>query len=48
MLHTVKKAEYLEGYKIRLHFNDRKIKVVDLENTRLQGVDFSSPLKSKT
>jgi len=32
MLHTVKKVEYVDGYRLRLHFNDRKVKVVDLEN----------------
>lgn len=31
MLHTIKKVEYLEGYKLRLTFNDRKKKVVDLK-----------------
>ena len=32
MLHTVKKVEYVDGYRLRLHFNDRKVKIVDLEN----------------
>jgi hypothetical protein len=30
MLHKVKKVEYLENYKLRLHFDDRSIKTVDL------------------
>lgn len=28
--HKIKKVEYLEDYKLKLKFNDRKIKVVDL------------------
>lgn len=31
MLHTVKKVEYVEGYKLKLKFNDGKIKIVDFE-----------------
>ena len=31
MLHTIKKVEYVDGYKLRLHFNDKKVKIVDLE-----------------
>jgi hypothetical protein len=31
MLHTVKKVDYVDGYRLRLHFNDRKVKIVDLE-----------------
>lgn len=30
MLHTIKKVEYLEGYKLKLTFNDKKQKIVDL------------------
>jgi hypothetical protein len=26
----VKKVEYLDGYRLRLHFNDGKIKVIDM------------------
>jgi hypothetical protein len=32
MLHTVKKVEYLEEYKLKLTFNDKSIKTVNLEN----------------
>ena len=39
----VKKVEYLSGYKIKLLFNDNKIKVVDLE-TELWGHMYE-PLK---
>lgn len=30
-MHRVKKAEYLDGYKIKLQFNNGKTKIVDLE-----------------
>jgi uncharacterized protein YnzC (UPF0291/DUF896 family) len=39
----VKKAEYIEGYKIKLQFNDNKVKIVDLEK-ELKGAMFK-PLK---
>jgi hypothetical protein len=32
MLHTVKKVEYIEEYKLKLIFNDGCIKIVNLEN----------------
>jgi len=32
MVHSVKKVRYLEGYKLYLTFNDRKIKIVDLSS----------------
>lgn len=32
MLHTIKKVEYLEDYKLKLTFNDRKQKIVDLKD----------------
>jgi uncharacterized protein YnzC (UPF0291/DUF896 family) len=32
MLHTVKKVEYIEGYKLKLFFNDDKVKIVDYED----------------
>jgi len=30
MLHTIKKAQYLEDYKIQLSFDDKSVKIVDL------------------
>ena len=44
MLHTVKKVEYLDGYRLRLHFNDKKIKVVDLENMMKKAKNMFLPL----
>lgn len=40
----VKKVEYLDGYKIKLLFNDNKTKIVDLEN-ELWGQMYE-PLKN--
>jgi len=31
MLHLVKKSEYLEGYKLKLTFNNKEQKLVDLK-----------------
>lgn len=44
MLHIVKKVEYLEGYKLRLHFNNRVVKVVDLENMLKKAKNMLLPL----
>ncbi len=32
MLHTVKKAKYLDGYRVQLSFDDKKVKIVDLQD----------------
>lgn len=32
MLHTIKKVEYVDGYKLKLTFNDRRQKIVDLQD----------------
>jgi hypothetical protein len=32
MLHTIKKVEYVEGYKLKLTFNNKKKKIVDLQD----------------
>jgi hypothetical protein len=44
MLHTVKKAEYLNGYKIKLYFDNRKIKIVNLENMLRKAKNMLLPL----
>lgn len=41
----IKKAKYLEGYKIQLLFNDNKTKIVDLEKIVKQGKGMFLPLK---
>ena len=45
MLHTVKKVEYLNGYKLRLMFNDGKAKVVDFEARLQNAKNMFLPLK---
>ncbi|MES2274131.1 MAG: DUF2442 domain-containing protein [Chlamydiota bacterium] len=44
MLHTVKKLEYLEGYKLKLRFDDGTIKIVDLENMLKKAKNMLLPL----
>ena len=45
MLHTVKKVKYVEGYKLKLKFNDDKIKIVDFEDRLKEAKDMFIPLK---
>ena len=49
MLQSVKKVEYLAGYRLKLHFDNGKIKIVNLEErlknaknlfTRLKDLDY--------
>jgi hypothetical protein len=40
-----KKVEYIDGYGLRLHFDDRSIKVVDLENMLKRAKNMLLPLK---
>ena len=44
MLHTVKKAKYLNGYKIEIRFSNGKIKVVDLEEMIKKTKNMLLPL----
>jgi Protein of unknown function (DUF2442) len=39
MLHTIKKVEYLEDYKLKLTFNDKKKKIVDLKKYKTKSED---------
>jgi hypothetical protein len=45
-LHTVRKVQYLEDYKLELHFDDRSVKIVDLENMVKKAKNMFLPLKS--
>lgn len=45
MLHAVKKIEYLEAYKLKLFFEDRSIKVVDLGNMLKQAKNMFAVLR---
>jgi len=40
MLIRVKKVEYLRDYKLKILFNNGKIKIVDFENWISEGKDF--------
>ncbi len=40
MLHIIKKVEYLEDYKLKLTFDDKKKKIVDLK--RYKTIDTES------
>jgi hypothetical protein len=44
MLHTIKKAEYLDGYRVKLYFDDRKVKVVNLESMLRNAKHMLLPL----
>lgn len=44
MLHTVKKVDYLEGYKLKLLFDDKKVKIVDLTNMLKKAKNMFLPL----
>lgn len=44
MLHTIKKVEYLDSYRLKLHFDDRKVKVVSLENMLKKAKNMLLPL----
>lgn len=55
MLHTVKKVEYLEGYKLKLKFDDGKTKIIDFEKrlkkaknllVQLKDVDYFKKVKT--
>jgi uncharacterized protein YnzC (UPF0291/DUF896 family) len=46
MLYTVKKVEYVEGYKLKLKFNDGKVKIVDFEDRLKEAKNMFGPLKN--
>lgn len=37
MLYTIKKVEYIDGYKLKLTFNDKKQKIVDFKKFSKAG-----------
>lgn len=45
MLHTVKKVEYINGYKLKLIFNDGKTKIIDFESRLETAKNMFLPLK---
>ena len=44
MLHTVKKVEYVEEYKLKLTFDDRCVKIVNLESLIKNTKNMFGPL----
>ena len=45
MLHTIKKVEYLSGYKLKLHFRNGKVKIFDMEDRLRTAKNMFLPLK---
>ena len=41
----VKKVQYLDGYRLKLLFSDKKIKIVDLSNLVKKGGFYFEPLR---
>jgi len=46
MLHKIKKVKYVEGYKLKLQFNDKKTKIVDFEDWIRKGRGYFIPMKN--
>lgn len=44
MSHRIKKVEYVDGYRLKLHFDDKKIKIVNLENMLKNAKNMLLPL----
>lgn len=42
---TVKSVEYLDGYRLKLFFDDKKIKIVDLTELVKKGGHYFKPLQ---
>jgi len=45
MLHKIRKVKYLEGYKLELYFDDKSVKVVNLEQMLRKAKNMFLPLK---
>jgi len=46
MLHSVKKVDYVEGYKLKLRFENKSIRIVDLANLLKHAKNMFTPLKN--
>ena len=46
MLHTVKKVEYVEEYKLKLTFDDNTVKIVDFADRLKDAKNMFLPLKN--
>ena len=45
MLHTIKKVEYIDRYRLKILFNNRQTKIVDLEEMLKKAKNLLLPLK---
>lgn len=45
MLHKIRKVKCLEGYKLELHFEDKSVKIVNLEQMLRKAKNMFLPLK---
>ena len=45
MIHSIKKVEYVEDYKLRLYFRNHRIIIVDLQKVLSTAKDMLLPLK---
>lgn len=45
MLHTVRCVEYVNMYRLKLSFNDGKVKIVDFENRLKEAKNMFLPLR---
>ena len=45
MLNTIKRVDYVEGFKLKLYFSNGTIKVVDLEDWVKEGKGYFAPLR---
>lgn len=45
MLHTIKKVEYIDRYRLKILFNNRQTKIVDLEKMLGKAKNMLLPLK---
>ena len=45
-MHTIKNVEYMEDYKLKLFFDDGKVKILDFENRLKEAKNMFLPLKN--
>lgn len=45
MMHTIKKVEYISGYKLKLYFKNGKVKIFDMEDRLRTAKNMFLPLK---
>lgn len=45
MIHSIKKVEYLDGYRLRLYFKNHRVMIVDLQKVVNTAKEMLLPLK---